>query len=220
LTTSIPAPSAIIFDWDNTLVDNWPAITHALNAALTAFGHAEVTEEDTRRQVRHSMRESFPKVFGDSWPEARRIFYEAFDSHHLEPLQPLDGAEDALRLFHNAGIYLALVSNKRGDYLRKEAEYLGWTRYFSRLIGAGDAEEDKPALAPVLLALDKFGGPRDEHVWFVGDAAVDMECGIKAGCTPVLRASGDEPADAFKDWPPLATVQSSKALVDLVQAAT
>ena len=33
----LPRPRAILFDWDNTLVDNWETIRLALNTALTAI---------------------------------------------------------------------------------------------------------------------------------------------------------------------------------------
>ena len=36
MTVRLPAPKAILFDWDNTLVDNWATIADALNVALTA----------------------------------------------------------------------------------------------------------------------------------------------------------------------------------------
>ena len=31
-------PTAIIFDWDDTLVDNWESINSALNTTLKAMG--------------------------------------------------------------------------------------------------------------------------------------------------------------------------------------
>ncbi|PPR65951.1 MAG: hypothetical protein CFH03_00782, partial [Alphaproteobacteria bacterium MarineAlpha3_Bin2] len=31
-------PRAILFDWDNTLVDSWPTIIDALNVTLEAYG--------------------------------------------------------------------------------------------------------------------------------------------------------------------------------------
>ena len=49
-------PRAILFDWDNTLVDNWAVIHTALNAALTAMGHTPWTFADTKRRVRASAR--------------------------------------------------------------------------------------------------------------------------------------------------------------------
>ena len=217
--TDLPAPAAILFDWDNTLVDNWASITRALNATLSAFGGGELTEEAVRGLVRHSMRDSFPTMFGERWDKARDIFYDTFRSNHLETLKPLDGTADLLRELNGLGLYIGVVSNKGGEFLRKEIEHLAWNALFQRAVGAGDAIEDKPAVAPVDLVLQGSGIDRSGAVWFVGDAAVDMECAIQAGCTPVLRASGDEPANAFENWPPAAVANSSADILSLVVKA-
>lgn len=213
--TPLPAPAAILFDWDNTLVDNWAAIAHALNAARGAFGHPEMSEAAVRGWVRQSMRNSFPAMFGEAWTEARDIFYRSFRANHLETLNPLPGAGALLRQINGLGLYVGVVSNKNGEYLRKEIRHLAWTAYVGRAVGAGDAVEDKPAVAPVDLALSGSGVGRSGAVWFVGDAAIDMECAIRAGCTPVLRATGDEPEEAFRDWPPAAVAESSEGILRL-----
>ncbi len=69
------------------------------------------------------------------------------------------------------GIFLGVVSNKTGALLRREADRLGWSGYFGRLVGAGDAAVDKPDAAPVRLALASSGIAAGEAVWFVGDTA-------------------------------------------------
>jgi phosphoglycolate phosphatase len=71
-------PRAVLFDWDNTLVDNWATITEAFNATLTAMGHRPWTIEETRARVRASLRDSFPKLFGERWEEAKRIYIDTF----------------------------------------------------------------------------------------------------------------------------------------------
>ena len=213
--TPLPAPAAILFDWDNTLVDNWAAIAGALNAARGAFGHPEMSEAAVRGWVRQSMRNSFPDMFGEAWTEARDIFYGSFRANHLETLNPLPGAGALLRRLNGLDLYVGIVSNKHGGYLRKEIGHLAWTGLIGRAVGAGDAAEDKPAVAPVDLALSGSGIGRSGAVWFVGDAAIDMECAIRAGCTPVLRATDDEPEAAFRDWPPAAVAKSSEGILRL-----
>ena len=215
----LPAPAAILFDWDNTLVDNWPAIARALNAARRAFGRPPLSEAAVRGTVRQSMRNSFPALFGDDWTEARDIFYDSFRASHLETLRPLAGAAELLRALAGSGLYIGVVSNKNGVYLRREIDRLAWTGLFGRAVGAGDAAEDKPAVAPVDLALRGSGIARSGAVWFVGDAAVDMECAVRAGLTPVLRATGDEPEEAWRDWPPAAVAASSEDILKLVETA-
>ncbi len=213
--TPLPAPAAILFDWDNTLVDNWAAIAGALNAARSAFGHPELSEAAVRGWVRQSMRNSFPDMFGEAWTEAREIFYGSFRAKHLEALKPLPGAGELLRRLNGLGLYVGIVSNKHGGYLRKEIGHLAWTALIGRAVGAGDAAEDKPAVAPVDLALSGSGIGRSGAVWFVGDAAIDMECAIRAGCTPVLRATEDEPEAGFRHWPPAAVAKSSEGILRL-----
>ena len=85
-----------------------------------------------------------------------------------------------------ADLYLGVVSNKTGKYLRAEADHLGWTPLFGRLVGAQDATRDKPASDPVHLALLQNDVPPGPNVWFVGDAPIDVICGRNAGCSTVL----------------------------------
>jgi phosphoglycolate phosphatase len=179
-------PRAVVFDWDNTLVDTWPVIHAALNATLTQFGHAPWTPNETRARVRRSMRDSFPDLFGAQWEDAAAAFYTHFEAVHLDALTVADGAEALLQALDGAGVPMAVVSNKQGRFLRKEAEALGWTPYFKRLVGASDAPRDKPAPDPVLMALDAAGVSASPEVWFVGDADIDIACAHGAGLSGVL----------------------------------
>ncbi len=184
--SGLPRPRALLFDWDNTLVDNWATITAALNAAFAAFGMESWTVEQAKRRVRSSMRESFPKMFGDEWEKARDIFYGTFQQTHLQTIAPMNGAEAMLRGLKSHGLYLGVVSNKHGEFLRAEAGRLGWSPLFGGIVGAADCARDKPAPDPVDLALKPGGIARGPGVWFVGDADIDMECAHTSGCTPIL----------------------------------
>jgi len=195
-------PKAIIFDWDNTLVDSWPVIHDALNTTLTAFGHPPWTLAETQRRVRKSMRDSFPGLFGEQWQQAAGVFYERYEDIHANTIRPLEGAEDMLQSISALDVYLGVVSNKRGDFLRLEADQLGWSGYFGRLVGANDAEHDKPAAEPVEMALNGSGEGPGERVWLIGDADIDMECAHNAGCTPVLLRQEKPAPDEFLTFPP------------------
>lgn len=205
-------PRAIIFDWDNTLVSSWAVIRDALNTTLTTYGHAPWSMEETRQRVRKSMRESFPGLFGDKWQEAADVFYGRYDAIHADGVEPIDGISELLSQIDEQGIYQAVVSNKRGDYLRKEAEHLGWAAYFGQIIGADDAPFDKPASEPVHMALQGSGIGADGSVWFVGDSDIDMECAIKADCIPVLLRDPPPAIDEFSEYPPSLHFQNAAAL--------
>ena len=182
----LQCPRAIIFDWDNTLVDSWRCIQAAMNVTLAAMGHAEWGLEETKARVALSLRDLFPTLFGERWGEAREVFYRTFAAIHLDYLQPLPGVPAMLEALRRLGVHLAVVSNKNGGFLRQEAQHLGWNSHFDRLVGATDAAADKPSAAPVLLALQAIGVPPGETVWLVGDQPVDVECAMNSGCAPVL----------------------------------
>jgi len=207
----LPRPRAIIFDWDNTLVDSWGTIHDALNFLMAAMEKPLWTIEETRERVRLSLREAFPPLFGARWEEARQIYMERFRAIHLERLTPLPGREAMLRTLATEGHYLAVVSNKTGTVLRNEAEHLGWSALFGSIIGAGDAHTDKPHCAPVELALQPSGIKPGPDVWFIGDTAVDMECALAAGCLPVLLGSA-KPGDEFAQFPPTLSLADAAAL--------
>ncbi len=210
-------PRAILFDWDNTLVDTWPALHEAVNAALKAFGQAPWTFDETRRRIRKSMRDSFPDLFGANWEEAGEVFYRRFAAIHLEKLEPRPGAERMLSRLKATGVYLGIVSNKNGDYLRLEAARLGWDGYFGQIVGAFDAKRDKPASDPVDLALRGSGIAPGREVWLVGDAGIDLECAVNAGCVPVLVRETGPGAGEFDGHPPHWHFHKCQELSNLVE---
>ncbi|MBL8831117.1 MAG: HAD family hydrolase [Rhodospirillales bacterium] len=207
-------PRAILFDWDNTLVDNWGSVRAALNAALVAFGMEPWTAEETRARVRRSLRESFPELFGDEWKRAREIFYRTFEAEHLATLRPIEGAGAALAEL-GQGAVLGVVSNKQGRLLRREADALGWTGHFHRMVGATDAVRDKPDPAPVAMALDGIELPSYESVWLIGDTALDMQAAHVAGCVPVLFGKDEADQGTLERYPPTFTVGNFPELLDL-----
>jgi len=205
-------PKAIIFDWDNTLVDSWVIIQDAINATFDDFGMAHWTLAETQTRVAKSMRDSFPDLFGDEWERAGEIFYGHFESMHLDRLVPLPGAGDALETLASADIYLGVVSNKTGHLLRAEAVQLGWDKHFGHIIGATDAPRDKPAPDPVVMALGGSGIDIGPDVWFVGDAAVDLECAVNAGCVPVLVRAEAPKIGEFSDSAPTLHFRTAQIL--------
>jgi phosphoglycolate phosphatase len=185
------APRAIIWDWDGTLADGWPAVTAAVNQAFAAFGMPHWSEAETRARARRSLRESFPPIFGADWRRAAAIFQQAHLETHLTHLAPMPGAQLALAV--SADLPQAVVSNKDGAPLRRECEQLGWTGHFRAVLGAGDAEADKPHPAPFALALAAIAEPPGPDVWYVGDTAIDIEGARAAGLRAILV--GDAAAD-------------------------
>lgn len=207
----LPRPRALLFDWDGTLIDNWDAIVSGINEALTAFDKPTWSRGEAMDRISASQRDSFPVLFGDDWQAARDIFYAGFERRHLELLTVLDGAEALLDAC--AGATVSLVSNKNGHHLRREAAHLGWDPRFHAMIGATDAERDKPDPAPVHMALQGTGIAAGPDVWFIGDSGTDLKTAHAAGCTAIIvRHAAANPAPLPADLTPHLTVPDLSSL--------
>jgi len=212
------SPGVLLFDWDDTLVDGWAAITAALNAVFAAHAMPAWTVSQTRERVRGSLRDTFPGMFGAGWTGARDLFYATLEEQHLDHLRPMPGAIDALTA---AGAWpCGVVSNKAGRYLRAEVVHLGWAGHFRAVVGAGDAAADKPDPAPIRLALEPIGAGPDRTVWYLGDTALDMRTARAAGCTAVLIGDAEHDGGVAHADPDLHFADARALALHLRQQAT
>ena len=177
-------PRAILWDWDNTLIDAWAGIAAALNVVLAAYGKPPWTVDEARARIRGSVRDTFPDMFGPDWHRAAELLRESMQASHLDHLHLMPGTEEVLAAA--APWPLAVVSNKEGGILRREVAHLGWSARFGAVVGAGDATADKPHAAPIWHALARIGVNPGMDVWYVGDTGSDMQAAHAAGCTAVL----------------------------------
>ena len=192
-------PDAVIFDWDNTLVDTWPIIYAALVQTFEAFDMEPWSLDMVKSNVKKSMRDSFPLVFGDEWQKAGEIYQQSYRATALENLTPLAAAEKTLQMLKAQAIPLFIVSNKKGDQLRREVTHLGWDHYFLSVVGAGDAANDKPKTDPVWHAVKPHGFEEAGNMWFIGDSDADIECAHNLGCKAMLYG---EHAKTLPDYTP------------------
>lgn len=210
-------PKAIIFDWDNTLANTWPIIYRALYETFTEYNKEPWTLEETKTRVHRSMRDAFPDLFGDKWEEAAKSYQRHYRQHQFDSLIALPYAQELLDFLKPQEFYLAIVSNKKGENLRREVDHLSWNHYFSKVIGADDAESDKPSIAPITLALDGSNIPRSHDVWMVGDTITDMECAHNSGLLPVFYGDDDPTSERYRHCPPVRHVKHHKELIELLK---
>ncbi len=194
----------VLFDWDNTLVDTWGLVHESLQVALRGLGMREWNEEETRRRLGASLRDNFPRLFGDRASKAKALYRGHFLSRHLEILRPFAEAEDLLRWLsrHQDRCEVGIVSNKGGDALRAEIAHLGWGGYFRAVVGAEDLVRDKPDPCCLEEIFVRLGGKREDFdaMVYVGDSVVDMEFAKRTGMEGVLLGDGGEKAERFAKW--------------------
>lgn len=188
----LPKPKAVIFDWDNTLVDTWPIIHIALDTTLEKMGREKWGLEKVKNTVHKSLRESFPEIFGNEWEKAGEIYKTNYRSINLDKLRLLSKSLELVSFLEDEAITQFVVSNKMGPTLRMEVAKAGLEKKFFATVGSFDAASDKPSKDPVDLAL--LGSdldPKKDEIWFIGDTIADIECAYNSGCRPILYSHAD-----------------------------
>lgn len=179
-------PSAVLFDFDDTLVNTRPIINKALFATFDKYNVDKNILDLKNIDVNRSLRDYFHHIFADNLKEAGATYYSYYDEFSKD-LKMFDGVEEVLKLLKNNNIFTAIVSNKGSKRLKHEVENkFSWNEYFDAIIGSGDAEEDKPSALPAKLALECSNLLNYEDVWFIGDSMVDVETANNLGCRAIL----------------------------------
>ena len=179
-------PKAILFDWDNTLVNNWEPIFFAYKKTLQALGLKKQSKEETLKNAKYSLRETFPRIFKNDWKKAKKVFYSEFKKIHLKKIKPIPNALKILKKIKEKKIKCGVISNKDGNLLRKEINKLEWKKYFKVIVGANEAKKDKPSKYPLVLALNKFSLKSNKNIWYVGDNDIDIEFAKKNNCLSIF----------------------------------
>ena len=162
----------ILWDWDNTLADTFGAIFAAQNEARVQYGMTPWTKEESKAAMNTSGRNLIKDVFGaDKATEVRAYFLSRY-AEHADALELKAGAKEILKTAKELGFVNILASNKAGPILRNEVSAMGVADYFDRLIGAEEAEEDKPSKIFTDTAL---AGIEADKIISIGDGKADIQ---------------------------------------------
>lgn len=179
-------PKAIIFDWDNTLVNTMPALFLTFNRFMDKMKKPHLTMDEIKDNTRRPSQENLKRLFGDEWQKAKKIWIDVYSKNHTNNLVLMDYAKEIIEILHGLDIKLFVVSNKTTYLLRKEAEDLGIKDNFICLVGSDECEYSKPDAEIVEYVLEGTDiNPKKDRVWFIGDGENDIECAINSNCIPV-----------------------------------
>ncbi|MDG7056493.1 MAG: HAD family hydrolase [Wolbachia endosymbiont of Meromenopon meropis] len=178
------SPLAVVFDWDNTLVDTKDNISNAIKHTLDFMG---CNNKASGRNFNKSRKSYMVSLFGDQWEKANRIYKQYLDNALLQNITLNKGVEKMLHRLKSNNIYLAIASNKKNTNLRQEVSYFNLDCYFEKVVGSSDTREDKPSAIPLLFALEEsMLHINKENVFFVGDSITDILCAENANCLPIV----------------------------------
>ena len=184
---------AVLFDLDGTVLSTLEDLKIATNAALAMHNFPTHTLEDVCRFVGNGIRKLIERAVPantslEKIEEVLSDFKTYYGAHCTENTRPYDGVLDMLRALKDAGILLALVSNKADFAVQDLAK-----QYFDGLFDAVTGERAgipcKPAPDMVQNTLRELGVTAEESA-FVGDSDVDVLTAKNSGLTGVFVTWG------------------------------
>lgn len=182
----------IVFDLDGTLIDSRRDLAGAVNQMRGSMGLEPLATERVIRFVGNGVGNLVRRAIADSdvdFNEALRRMKRYYADHLLETTALYPGVHAGLEELKNAGITLAVLSNKQGDATRTILEGLGVATFFTDMIGGDSDFPLKPEPDALLDLMRRHEVPGDQS-WMFGDHYTDLEAARRAGCRRALARYG------------------------------
>jgi phosphoglycolate phosphatase len=201
----------VLFDFDGTLVDSYPAITASVNHVRALHGLPPLDEPEVRRHVGRAagylLQQTVPAGSLDE-------NIAAYRAHHPSVLRSgtrlMPGAAETLLALHEHNIRLGVCSNKPVAFSRELVAYLGIASFLDVVLGPEDVPRQKPAPDMLREALSRLHVTAEQTL-YVGDMVVDIQTARAAGVTVWVVPTGSEEIAELRQ------AQPDRLLTDLHQ---
>lgn len=207
----------IIFDLDGTLIDSARLTGAIIDEMLAARGAATPADRALIQRMDAVGGEAMiAAVLGthSTDPAGEIAEFRAIHQTITVPADlPFAGVREALEMLDEAGIGLAICSNKPQFLCEKILADLGLTRHFRAIVGSAPDRPRKPAPDAARLALAGLGGTPGDTL-YCGDSAIDLATARAAGLRAVLVAWGYGTAEAVVLDPHTPVLSSLSRLCD------
>ncbi|WP_447926060.1 HAD-IA family hydrolase [Vreelandella sp. EE27] len=216
-TRELPAPKAVLFDLDGTLVDTAPDLANATNALRQYHGLAPLPFDQIRREVSNGGSALVTLAIGleanaDGHASARQYLLDAYEQAvavHSQVFSPLDRW---LIDWHANERLWGIVTNKPRRYTLPLLEALALEP--GALLCADDLSVKKPEPEPLWEAARRLNIAPGE-CWYVGDHRRDIEAAKAAGMTAIAVGYGYiSEQDDYRTWPADVWFETCEALVE------
>lgn len=177
----------VIFDLDGTLLDTLGDLANACNHALAMCGCPPHSKEAYRhfvgRGIMNLFRSALPENMRDE-DMAERMkshFIPYYNEHKCDLTEPYPGIISLLDALTEAGISIAVASNKYQEGTEQLVRRFFGKYDFAAVLGQREGMPIKPDAGMIHEAMHLAGGVKAEETIYCGDSDVDMETGRNAG---------------------------------------
>ncbi|MDO4221812.1 MAG: HAD family hydrolase [Akkermansia sp.] len=176
-----------ILDWSGTLCNDVPFSTEVFNWVRRRLGLREYSEQEWINAfclpITKFNAAQFPNVKPERVDELYGMAYLRLE-HRVTNVRPLPCAKMLLNYLQERGIDCHVFSAAQTSVVKRQAQYLGLSRYMKRIIGG---QHDK---ANALRQYMAQAGMAPEQTLYVGDTPHDVIAGEAAHATVVAVRTG------------------------------
>ncbi len=177
---------AALFDLDGTLLDTLADLANSTNGVMRENGWPEHPQAAYRHFVGDGLEMLIRRAIPDSAisdatvQQAMQQFNEIYVDHWADAAKPYDGVDQMLKGLADAGIILAVLSNKPHAFTKECVAGLLSDHRFAEVCGVRDDGIRKPDPTNALRIADRLGFRLDEFL-YLGDTNTDMQTARAAG---------------------------------------
>ncbi len=178
-----------IFDLDGTLIDSIADLAGAVNDSLRRMGYPTHPVASFLHFVGDGVVKLCERALPPGTPPEQvdrllALFQTYYTAHCMDLTRPYDGIGETLDCLRNAGIRLAVASNKPQEFAEQIVTHFFGTDRFAMILGGNPTRPKKPSPEILLAILDTLDVSADDAV-MIGDSDVDILTAKHAGMASV-----------------------------------
>lgn len=209
----------VIFDLDGTLIDSSLDLANAVNATRGHLALPPIENKVVYSYVGNGAPVLIRKALGAAFSEpeveqALQYFLGYYRAHMLDNTVLYAGVREVLDRFRDAGIAMAVLTNKPVRFSEAIVDGLSLHDHFRRVYGGNSFEYKKPHPMGIEALLAECGA-RCEKTVMVGDSAVDVQTARNAKVTACGVTWGFQP-ETFAAYPPDLLIDRPEQLAAMV----
>jgi len=213
----------IIYDLDGVLIDSTEAIIHAFHSSISKTGITPPPDEELKKLIGYPLKEIYKMILPpdrkheveDFKQALRRTFSEVCT---LETVL-LQGVKETLSELNKLGFIQCVATNKHSELAVKILRHLGVMKYFSRVIGANDVPNPKPAPDMINKLVSEYSQDPARTV-FIDDTTIGLQAGRDAGTITVGITTGYEDRESLEQFKPDILIDCMAELGKLLLTST